>query len=133
MLSTFISTNLSKQFQVCIQPNKFQDYRELWKLPSSSLDEFKDQTLHRRDKNFSCRNTIHFTNPTTTTISKNHQASKFLWISPKHKNTFQHSFCNLNFFDQQHKLSWRLHFVVCLAVFQLNLAPRTMNASWNQP
>ena len=74
---------------MCTQPNKSQDSRELWKLQSTRLEEFKDQTLHRRNKNLSCWKTIKFTN--TTTISKNRQAAKLLLISPTlfENNTFQ--------------------------------------------
>ena len=74
---------------MCTQPNKFQDSRELWKLQNTRLEEFKDQTLHRRGKNLSCWKTIKFTN--TTTISKNRQAAKLLLISPTlfENNAFQ--------------------------------------------
>ena len=82
---------------MCIQPNKFQSYRELFKLLNTSLDEFKDQTLHRRDKKFICRNKTCFTNSTTATISKNRQTANLSLISPTlcRNNTFRNS-CNIS-------------------------------------
>ena len=82
---------------MCIQPKKFQSYRELFKLLNTSLDEFKDQTLHRRDKKFICRNKTCFTNSTTATISKNRQTANLLLISPTlcGNNTFRNS-CNIS-------------------------------------
>ena len=79
---------------MCNRPNKFQDYRKLLKLLNTSLDEFKDQTLHRTDKKFICRNKTSFTNPSTATISKNRQTAKFLLITSTlcGNNTFRNSF-----------------------------------------